>query len=258
MKMIKLALFVLGCIFAMQLGCDEVNRPELSAGLTHPLFKQSIADPGALHNRLAQAYALRRSGKPITRREFVTNMVEAANDVLREEGLPPIVDRPDINRVVSELVRLRNNGVFDIFAENPGDPIDIVNTWEQVHFLDSSTASALRARLLQSTGELALASQSETSELLRGFDSVRLASKEYWTQEASTRVDRRVVNGLDPQKRQDYIYQMDALGFVAGFLLGGGGIGGAIGGFAASWAFMEVPPADDDTGWNCSDYCVMA
>jgi hypothetical protein len=222
------------------------------------LFRRSIANPGELHNRLAQAYALRRSGKPITRREFVTNMVEAANDVLREEGLPPIVDRPDINRVVSELVRLRKDGVFDIFAENPGDPMDIVNTWEERNFLDSSTASALRARLLRLTGEPALASESNTSELLRGFDSVRLASKEYWMQEASTRLDRRVVNGLDPQKRQDYIYQMDAIGYVAGWFLGGGGVGAVIGGFVASWAFMEVPPAVDDKGWNCSDFCNMA
>lgn len=236
--------------------CETTTPPTPYVGLTHAAFKLDVSDPGALHNEIAAAYATRRGAvadRPITRKEFVRFMVDSANEVLMKEELPAIVTPADINRVIDEIHTLRRRNVFDFFSYTPGEPVGIVDDWEERGIIPHAEADDVRKELL---GE----DSNSSSRAIWAFRSVYNASMGLWTDADFTRkiktVDQMLkrLDGETPPDKSKTAYEMDSIGALFGWFLGGP-LGSLIGSSAFSWAYYECPPADMGT-WESPGYYI--
>ncbi|HEX5132623.1 MAG TPA: hypothetical protein VFX92_09055 [Candidatus Krumholzibacteria bacterium] len=244
------------------MGCETVDAPLESddyVGLSNPAFALDVENPGELHNRIGRAYISRHAvgETPISRRDFVRNMVEASNEVLREEGLPLVVNATDINCVVDVIRELRREGIFDMFGEHPGDPEAIIAYWREKGVISAGLAAAAHERLQtpEVAGIPSTTMDGHDAKSLQAFDSVYNASRELWAQYGRHAAPIRALAAASEMDPGRVALEVDAAGTLFGLILGGS-LGGTIVGIVFSVAFYEVPPGNDP-GWDCSDYCNM-
>ena len=240
--------------------CDSVNSPLTSMSSKtgpNPVFAMSVDDPSRLHNEVVRAYAAKHpfGGPPVSRAEFVRTIVTATNEAFAAEGLPPTVEARDVNRVLSMIYELRRANVFDFFSTKTGDPVAIIDYWEAKGVVSASDAESARNRLGRSATLNRTSSADFQSPTMEVFDSVYLASRDLWTNRHAENNLKRAGTGPKLLSRQDIMFELDAIGTLFGWWLGGPA-GGTFGGILFSVAFIEVPP-DGGGGWDCSDYCNM-
>jgi hypothetical protein len=242
--------------------CDSVTGPSTSTlpgADTNPVFAMSVNDPGRLHNEVVRAYAARRplGGPAVTRADFVRTIVAASNEAFAAEGLPPVIEARDVDRVLSMIYELRRAGVFDFFSTKTGDPGAIIDYWEAKGIVTAADAAEARGRLGLGTSAPHRSSPAVEPEsgAMKVFDSVYVASRDLWTHRRAENNLKRAGTGPKLLTRDETMFELDAIGTLFGWWLGGPA-GGTFGGILFSVAFIEVPP-DGGGGWDCSDYCNM-
>lgn len=241
--------------------CDSVDSipiQERNVGRPNPVFALGVDDPGRLHNEIVKAYAARRpfGERATTRVEFVRTVVAASNEAFAAEGLPPVVTGRDVEQVLAMIHELREEGVFDFFSKT-GDPLAIIDYWESKGVVSASDAAAIRARLesVNNVSDQPVLVEGYESEAVRAFDSIYAASKDLWSNRLAYKNLKSTGTRPSLLTRQETMYELDAIGTIFGWFLGGPA-GGTFGAMVFSIAFIEVPP-DGGGGWDCSDYCNM-
>jgi hypothetical protein len=251
----KQIVFALVCAFlSLASACEDATSPTDSKGLSNPVFKRDIANPGKLHNEIARVFAARLADlgdEPVTRKQFVKLMVDATNETFRAQGLPSAVTSADINVGLNEVMDLHNRKVFDFFSCEPGDPAKIIDDWERRGIVSHADADGVRARLRKDPDVYS----SPASKALRGFDSVYFASMELWSDPTFKLKNARRQLDDEPPNKDTLRWDLDSIFFLLGMLLSGGTAGTVVG-TAVSLVFDMLPPADLGS-WDCSDYCNM-